>query len=141
MIQEIAFVRNREVMSYVEVPDVFEPVKLKNKLANRLLRWIFRKYGKVYNEPKVTIERMLIDKGDIIERLIRQQRAIFEVRHEPKRVLMGSEDFAELMNRKDTMQFVTIPNIEYRVGRDGGYKVMNLELTIIPWMKGVLVMP
>ena len=50
-----------------------------------------------------------------------------------KRVLIGSEDFAQLCNAADARYHLTVYARDMKFG--------GLTVTVIPWMKGILVMP
>lgn len=56
------------------------------------------------------------------------------------KILIGSEDFSKLLGKPDINQYITFSS-ENRLGGRLGYKICNITVEVIPWMKGVLLVP
>jgi hypothetical protein len=85
----------------------------------------------------VTVTRHIIDSDVFMERIFKQQEHLLGYfNHKPKRLLIGSEDFSELMN-SDEVRNVMMFNASYNYGRE----ICGLQVEVIPWMRGILVMP
>lgn len=88
-------------------------------------------------EEHVEYTRHVIDTNDVVERLIRQRINLLRgYNKEPTEVLIGSEDFAEMMNS---------PRFHHEQCFDATYyrsqQLMGLKVRVIPWMRGMVVMP
>jgi hypothetical protein len=103
----------------------------------RLCFWILQKIGAFDVGENLTYTRHTIDTQSFMERLFRQQSHLegyFNRR--PKRLLIGAEDFAVMMGSEEIRQQL-IFRTEYGHGRE----IMGLQVEVIPWMRGILVMP
>lgn len=105
------------------------------RLAWRFLNW--RRTMEQAYEPKVTVERHLIDADKFMDRLLKQKRALFDgFRKEGQRLVIGSEDYFELMSEPAIHQHF---NFMAEVGMSG--RLMGLTVEVVPWMRGAVVMP
>jgi len=79
-----------------------------------------------------------VDADSFMERIARQQQSLiynFDVRG--TRLLIGSEDYAEIMNSKEARHWHFTFDAKYHKG----FQLMGMQVEVIPWMRGVLVMP
>lgn len=81
---------------------------------------------------------------DFMQTLYEQRRELMQMfNREPKRLLVGAEDFAQMMRHPDVGRQAFQFEAEYSMG--GGAKnrprICGLEVEVIPWMRGILVMP
>jgi len=105
------------------------------RLAWRFLNW--RKALEQAYEPKVTTTRHLIDADRFIERLLKQKRALFDGFHtEGRRLIIGSEDYFELMSEPATHRYF---HFAAEVGMNG--RLVGLNVEVVPWIRGAVVMP
>jgi len=106
-------------------------------LLQRICCWTMHKIGAFDMGETVTVTRYTIDSDVFMERIFKQQKHLLGYfNRKPKRLLIGSEDFSELMNSaevRDVMMF----NASYNYGRE----IYGLQVEVIPWMRGILVMP
>jgi hypothetical protein len=135
--QRVEFVETRREFSWVPVPDHFEFRPTGS--FQRLQRWAWKflhRRGALHeaSRKEVKYTRHVVDCTDIVERLIRARSGLLE--GDPRELLIGSEDFADLM---------TLPPLRIRHDFDLEYRstgrIMNLKVRVIPWMSGMLVMP
>lgn len=106
------------------------------RLAWRFLTW--RAALAPAYEPKITVTQHLIDADKFIENIIRQKRALFDgFRKEGQRLLIGSEDYAELMSSPEVREHHFAFQAEVGMGRS----IVGLTVEVIPWMRGAVVMP
>ena len=99
--------------------------------------WVLRRLRAFYIGETVTIERHAIDGRTFMDRLFKQREGIdsyFNMR--PSRLLIGAEDYAELMREVVASQAFSF-RAEYGYGRE----ILGMTVEVIPWMRGVLVMP
>lgn len=110
----------------------------------RLAIWFLRKTGVAgpAQEEVSTLVREKIRTGDFSTMVLEQYREAFKnLNREPKTLYIGSEDFERLMNTAKSTYYMnfTAP-IAYGY-EDGSCKFYGLEVHVIPWMSGVLVVP
>lgn len=138
---EIQFVKLVERRDWFLIPDAYEVRKdFRWKWQERLARWLFRKLGTDARDLSVKIERVLINPSGIMDAIYKQTKEHVRWDREPKRVLIGSDDFSELMGTAKFEQACAI-ECDYKIGGQHGYKICGLTVEVIPWMRGILVMP
>jgi hypothetical protein len=140
--ETIEVIRLERLSSVVEIKESFE--FRKDRPAHwlqKLCIWTLRKLGAFHHGEVVTFERHVIGKNGrrFMDRLFEQMHNLLDAfDREPSRLLIGAEDYAELM-QEATREYFTF-DAEYM--RGGRYpKVCGLHVEVIPWMRGVLVMP
>jgi hypothetical protein len=137
--REVRFVELRERRELVPVKDHFE-FKPSGRLQ-RLQRWAWRflhwrgALRQAFDET-VSYTQHVINTDDVMRRLMEQRRGLFDYGQEPRELLIGAEDFAELMSQPQIHNYMDF-GAEYVSGR----RIMGLKVRVIPWMRGMLVMP
>lgn len=105
------------------------------RLAWRFLEWR-RALDTTYREV-VEVSQHRIDADTFMERIALQNESLLNAfNREGKQLLIGSEDYAEMMHESVSRRYFAF-NAE--VGRDRTY--LGLKVTVVPWMKGMVVMP
>lgn len=100
--------------------------------------WLVKKLGGQNPFDTVRVTRVPVDGKEFMDRLWKQKRALIETFHrKPTTLLIGGEDYEELMNSPAVWQAFTI-HANFNYGRDELY---GLTVKVIPWMKGMIVMP
>lgn len=100
--------------------------------------WLVRLLGGACPRDMVKVIRVPVGGKDFMERLWKQKRALVEsFRQEPTTLWMGGEDYEELMDSPAVRQAFTV-HAEFNYGER---RVFGLTVRIIPWMRGMLVMP
>lgn len=104
------------------------------------LAWRFLGWRKALEPTFKTVETVSIHRIDadtFMERVALQNESLFRsFNREGKQLLIGSEDYAQLMHEATRMHYFSF-NAE--VGYGNTY--LGLKVTVIPWMKGMVVMP
>jgi hypothetical protein len=137
----IEFVASNSVTEMVEMLDAFKfkpmgRAQWAQRLAWRFLLWR-RAMTQAY-EPKVITTRHLIDSDLFIDRLLKQKRALFDgYRLEGRRLIIGSEDYAELMTSPDVIPH----HFNFRAEFGFNRQIVGLDVEVVPWMRGAVVMP
>jgi hypothetical protein len=86
----------------------------------------------------VKVVRVPVNGKDFMDALWKQRRALVEsFRREPTKILMGGEDYEALMRSPAVRQSFVV-NAEFHYGKR---EIYGLTVTVIPWMRGTLVMP
>lgn len=140
MSNRIQFVETRESRVLVPLPDAWEVKKFKCKWMSLAVRWIFSALGDSARKEDIAYTYHVIDPDSFMQSLFDQHRALLRMHYKPSRVLIGSEDFAKLMNTKEVRerrQFIA----EYESSDGRNRTIHGLQVQIIPWMRGILVMP
>lgn len=99
--------------------------------------WLVKLLGGANPYETLKVVRIPIDAKDFMGKLYAQRRELFEqFNREPKELLIGGEDYEEMMNCKGINRMFSFDG-SYNKGRS----VMGLRIKVIPWMRGALVMP
>lgn len=98
--------------------------------------WFLRKTGGVSNATKHTVEykQIVIDRQRVAEQIMAAIDELHIGHKKPGRVYMGPDQFNEAM---------TELRDHYRFSVRMGYnrEIFGLPVTIIPWMRGILIVP
>ena len=103
------------------------------------IRWqIVKRLGGANPLETVKVKRIFIDADKFMEKLFKQRTALLEhFNLEAEELLIGADDFEELMNEENIKQSFSF----YASYNHGRREIYGLKITVIPWMKGILVMP
>lgn len=105
---------------------------------DRFRWWIVKKLGGENPHESVKVTRVPIDGKTFADRLFKQKRELFDsFRREPASLLIGAQDFEELMDSPEIQQSIRF-QASFNYGR---HEVYGLTVTVIPWMRGAVVMP
>ena len=138
MKQQVRFVAHTRSAERFDDTDAFEFRK------DRPMHWLqkvclfmLRKLGAYHIGETVVIERHEIDDEAFMRRIFEQKMNLYRFFDmEPKELLIGAEDYAEMMDETaSSMSFQF--HAEYWKDR----RVLGLSVRVIPWMRGILVMP
>jgi 3-methyladenine DNA glycosylase/8-oxoguanine DNA glycosylase len=136
----VEFVAHESITTMVPMFDAFKfkpkgRAQWLQRLAWRFLNW--RGAMDQAYEPKVTVKRHLIDADKFMDRILKQRRSLFDgFRKEGQRLVIGSEDYFELMSEPVIYQHF---NFTAAIGMSG--RLMGLDVEVVPWMRGAVVMP
>jgi hypothetical protein len=141
---EIMGVEERREFVPITLPDryAYRP-ELGWRRLQRACLWVLRKIGcnAIGQELKVT--RQLIQPGGVADALMQQRDVanhVFDAPHKIHRVCMGPEQYRELMHEPWVAGYVNFLAYAHG-GMNGKPTLFGLEVTIVPWMDGVLVLP
>ncbi len=141
MNRAIEFVARHTVTTMQPIPDgyKFKPAgraQWIQRLAWRFLQWRGA-LAQAY-EPKCEIFRHAIEADTFIERILKQRHELLRgFNRDGQTLLIGSEDYAELMRAPDMRDHMF--TFDTRVGMDR--QIVGLTVRVIPWMRGMVVMP
>lgn len=103
----------------------------------KLCCWAMNKIGANFIDETIELTRHTIDTDVFMERIFRQKYHLeAHFNRKPKRILVGAEDFERIMNCPEIRQGLMF-NASYNYGRE----ICGLQVEVIPWMRGILVMP
>lgn len=135
----------QQIPVFTEMKDAFE--FREDRPAHwlqRLCLWTLRKLGCHASLETVKIERHVIGrKGErFTDAILRQADNLLDFNRQPARLLIGAEDYAKLMG-EPTFETGFNFHTEYNIGNGRGRRptVCGLTVEVIPWMRGMLVMP
>ena len=148
------FYTHENVKSYIEPAGVYfdipkEPglMGLKHPIADVVSRacvWTLKKFGvlKQYRRIEDTVERHTVHESDCNNLTDFVMQQLREVRRWPARtaqLYIGPDEFNELMHvqMKETFDF----RISRPITNGRETMMFGLEVHVIPWMKGALVIP
>lgn len=96
--------------------------------------WMMDKLGAYAQDRSIAYTYKVVDISNLVKGIYTQLGMLecdYNIRG--KRVLIGSEDFTRLCNAPDARYHLTTYASDIKFG--------GLTVTVIPWMKGILVMP
>ena len=100
--------------------------------------WLVKKLGG--NDPNevVKVKRIVFDSKDFMAKLYHQERELFKYFNlEPQTLIIGASDFEEIMNCPGIDRILRF-DASYMHGRQ---EIHGLKIVVVPWMKGMVVMP
>lgn len=96
--------------------------------------WVMDKLEAYSQDRSIAYTWKDVDISDLVRGIYTQVGMLSRDHNlQAKRVLMGSEDFAALCNAPAAQYHLTVYAHDRKFG--------GLTVTVVPWMKGVLVMP
>jgi hypothetical protein len=109
--------------------------------AQRVCLAVLKMIGAHAQDVEVAIEKHVLDADSFMERLFKQQSALMtDFMMMPELLLIGSADYAELMGDLEIQSMINF-NVKYKIGYRGSVEVCGLRVVVVPWMKGMIVMP
>lgn len=106
----------------------------------RLLLWGLAKLGCHVESNSVTYVEFR--PNDVVEALSKQRNIAYELgRGDPMDVIMGCEDLFEILRVMPPMQAFHFDATRKVRDHHGGTYVMGMRVTVVPYMRGVVVYP
>ncbi len=100
--------------------------------------WLVRLLGGQCPHDTVKVTRVPVGGKDFMEQLWKQKRALVESFHrEPTTMWIGAEEYEKLMSSPPIRMMLTV-NAEFHYGE---HEIYGLRVKVVPWMRGILVMP
>ena len=141
----------KQTISFIEPYTEFKTVTDSNAFAVREDRphlwlqkaccWVMGKLGAYRRDTQTKIEYRTIDADSFVTRIAKQRESVFALMNrEPRELLIGAQDYAELMHETMSHHMFSF-DATYMRGEHGVRTVMGLKVRVIPWMRGVLVVP
>ncbi|MGZ3235767.1 MAG: hypothetical protein ACXU8A_00155 [Burkholderiaceae bacterium] len=140
--REVEFVSLREKnVSFVR-NDVFALNKHKKHYwLQKICIRILERLDCQWQDTKVETTRIRIDPEEFMNKLYAQKAELFkQFNKDGTKLLIGAQDYEELMCSPQIHQILSFNARAYK-DNDYGRQIMGLEVTVIPWMRGILVMP
>lgn len=114
---------------------------------NKKFHWLQRlcikvldKIGARYMESFKTL-RFEAKPDAIMDKIVAQIDMAHMMQQTPVRVFVGSKNWPEIASRQEFWRYMEMPAMTAQVGFKREYRVLGLDVTIVPWMDGVLVLP
>jgi len=133
------------------VTDVEPDVFVFKPRGNRVWVWVLKAVWKFLVDMGVvkpnrishtTYTQRVLEPGSFVERLFAQRSSLMEhFRKDGRRVLIGAEDYRELMRETEASMTHFQFDAQYQSCQDGKRRIFGMTVEVIPWMKGCLVMP
>ena len=146
MEQTVTFIALEDKVTYADLEDAY--AFRKDRPAHWLQKicfYILKKLKAYHFKKTISVERHEINAKDFMERLFIQRRELqsyFNIR--PTVLLIGAEDYKEMMGNKLVQQSLTFKTEYVYSSRNRGNitKQIALGLTVhvIPWMRGCLLL-
>lgn len=131
--QYIKFVETSLVPRYAMGKEVPHQVNKNGSMVwmQSLCCWVLNKLN---TSNDIVFTEHVVDVSNLVDVIYNQIREVGKNYHvDTRRILMGAEDFSELCSTTMVRHLITITAHSRAFG--------GLEITVIPWMKGILVLP
>ncbi len=134
---EVVFIQSTDAVTWIPQPEKYEfkqhgPFGPIQKALFRLLCWSGALRPTAYRQVATT--RLEVRPDRFINNLMLQQKELFRYGQKPSRLLIGTGDFQELMQ---TPEFHSYVSFDATYGKE----VCGLQVTLVPWMRGIVVLP
>lgn len=137
---EIVFLKHEPARSCAWASDKYEYLpdrgwKWLQRLAIGVLRWLG-----CYSQIETTdYKTHMVRPNDFIQAICEQRRELMSLyRLEGERLLIGSEEYFDLMKQQDQRMY---DSFSFTAQYSYAKQIMGMKVTVVPWMKGILVMP
>ena len=137
--QVIHAIELRRYSTFTPSPDYFTfRRECLHKWLQRVCFWILRRIGCFVMDESVRVERYIIDGDTFIDRALKQHEALATLlMREPKKILIGAEDYHDLMLEGKVSNIA----FNFQTKYEKNYELFGMTVHVIPWMRGLLVMP
>ena len=158
--QRVQFLLTKTHKDTSFVPDTFQ-LRTNRPMVwlQKIIFYVLRKLECYAIQYNLRIERVALSPEKLLTSLLRQRQELVMTYHQyGERLLIGPEEFRELAESAWPQTQITYPvsfelkynwypngeqgyyqDEEMRAGH--GYQVCGMKVTIVPWMKGILVVP
>jgi hypothetical protein len=109
----------------------------------RACLWVLRKIGCNAFGEELKVTRQLIKPKGVADALMQQKHVadhVFDAPHKIHRVCLGPAQYREMMHEPWVAGYANFLAYAHG-GLDGKPMLFGLEVTVVPWMDGVLVLP
>ena len=139
--QIVQFVHISEKELFSDLVDTFAIREDRPHLwLQKVAIWVLRKLGAHARERGVSYERVVVDTGKFLDRLLQQREDVRRLLdRNPSTLLIGPEDYHELTGQLLSYHISFISQYHYR--DSSGTYVCGLKVHVVPWMKGMVVLP
>lgn len=138
--QEVHVVRRKENVTYRETEGIYDfnkwnPSSWWKKLFKKWVGKILAAdLGAMYMPRTVDYSYHKIDTDKVLEQVKIGEDTLLRAHYEAKHILVGVDEMKKLRMELDHHLSFTVP---YYYGNE----LFGMKITIVPWMKGVLVLP
>lgn len=140
MIHKITFRKNTPITKHFEDTSSFSfRYDKKYHFVQKLCFLILNKIGAYTKNVSYesSYQTLTINTDDFINNILAQREELFHTYgFLPEKILIGSKNFAKLMS---TVDFENV--LQFKASYYYNKKIMELDVTVIPWMEGIIVMP
>lgn len=146
MMQTIQFMEHVNETSYIPTGAYKLNPKRRALWLQKACCWIMKKLDCEWFEPTAKITRIEVDPMRFMQEIFRQRESLYSlIRKDGQTLLIGADDFLEAMGSPEIYQqfcFKAQINRSHR-NRWGEVemKILGLDVVVVPWMKGMVILP
>lgn len=147
-----------DTVEFVEILPIHQPLTLTNAFSFRPDRgylWlqricfrILRAIGAFHQTESVTYQRTIVSRRATMDALIRMKDVLAQLGNGGETLLIGPDEFKQLTNSTAPQIRPFAFDLEYlrhtATGSDGTPRrptVLGMRICIVPWMKGMIIVP
>ncbi len=106
----------------------------------KLCFWFLAKIKAYHTDYHETVETFTIDAESFMDKLFAQKDFIeAEFNIIPSKMYIGASDYHKLMGELNKNQYLNFNAEYYYCSEEGRPKIFGLEIYVIPWMEGILL--
>ena len=138
----IKFIKHKTKITPIVCPTSFEfrPEK-GHKILQKICFWVLNKINAYHVDYRQDIETMIINPDSFMENVFTQLLNIKqEFNLKPTQMFIGGEDYQKIMGEKGINQYITF-DAEYGFATKTSRRIIGLEVHIVPWMEGIILLP
>lgn len=107
----------------------------------KLCFWFLERIKCYSKHDHVYVESHCIDEQYLLDKIFKQENEIFkQTNFTPSVVYMGRDDYMDMMQSEIPHHYMSF-DVNARIIKNGYEKIKGMKLVVVPWMKGVLVVP
>lgn len=118
--------------------------KFKVRKAGKVLRFVLallEDWKWIEEDHDMTFTTLRIHGPDVIAALYKSHYEVMRQWNKSgQHLIIGAGDYAKLMAAPQIQQLLDFP-VEAEVMRGGHRRIMGLNVTIVPWMEGMVILP
>ena len=141
--QHIEFEQTIPQVKVTHSDTLFQLCKHKKHVwLQRIAIGILGKLGCNASIERASYRRQVFSPNDFISGILEQHREVLGLipRVGKCKILIGAVDFEEATGAESVRSMLSF-DCEARIGQGSHVSIRGMRVTVIPWMKGVLVMP
>ena len=141
--QHIEFAQTVPQVKVTHSDTLFQLCKHKKHVwLQRIAVGILSNLGCNASIERTSYQRQVFSSNDFISGILKQHREVLWLipRTGKCKILIGAADFEEATGAESVRSMLSF-DCEAQIGQGSHVSICGMRITVIPWMKGVLVMP
>ena len=137
----------RDVIQFVNMQRITVPMvsddefqfrdDLKHHWLQKACFWILRKIGAYRKFGSEVVETINVQPESVLTQIFRQREELEDVHFtDASQIIIGGDDYMEMMSSPEIRQYM-----EFGADVYSPKGIIGLTIKVVPWMKGIVVIP